>query len=452
MTTASEPPTVAIVGGGLAGLAAALEAAERGLRVALFEQSKTLGGRASSLFDAETGEWIDSGPHVALGCCAGLLDFCRRIGAGDAFEPHRRLHFIAPNGSRYDFAPWQWLPPPLHLLPGVMGLRFLSLGQRWAIVRGAMRLGRKPIEGKAEAGSAEDAQTIGQWLRRHGQSDRAIDLFWSPVFVSALGETVDHASLPAARQVLVEGFLGSRRASDLLVPRRLLKEVFHVAASRRLAELGVTIHLAARVERVIGDCGRGHAIILPDGTAKQFDFVILAVPWQRVRSLLADDLWNACPALQGVERIEPGTISTVHLWFDRPITSLPHAVLLGRLGQWLFAREGHLQVVVSAAHRLIACDPEELQSRVGEELRTIWPAAREARLLHARVLKHPAAVFSMQPGVERLRPAQAMPIGSLFLAGDWTATGWPSTMEGAVRSGRLAVDALLRQVYSSRSA
>jgi len=445
MTTASTHPTVAVVGGGLAGLAAALAAAERGMRVELFEQSTTLGGRASSLIDSETGDWIDCGQHVAMGCCTSLLDFCRRINDGDCFVRYHRLHFIAPDGGRHDFARSRWLPPPLHLLPGLMRLKFLSRRERWAIVTGVVRLLRRRIEDDAVAGLTDHDQTIGAWLRRHGQSDRAIEQFWSPVLVSALAETVDHASLAAASPVLVDGFLASRGASDLLVPRRPLNELFHDAASRRLAELGVTTHLATRVGHIMGDRCRAHAVVLPNGAAQPFEFVIVAVPWRRVRSLFPDDLWAAVPALQGVERIEPGTISTVHLWFDRPITPLPHAVLVGRMGQWVFARGRYLQVVISAAHRLIDCRADELQAKVCEELRAIWPAARDARLLHGRVLTHPAAVFSMQPGVERLRPAQATPVANLFLAGDWTSTGWPATMEGAVRSGRLAVDALLRQ-------
>ena len=183
MTAASTHPTVAIVGGGLAGLAAALAAAERGMRIELFEQSATLGGRASSLLDSQSGEWIDCGQHVAMGCCTSLLDFCRRIGAGDCFARYRRLHFIATDGSRHNFARSRWLPPPLHLLPGVMGLKFLSRRERWAIVAGAVQLMRQPMENNADTGSTQRPQTIGQWLRSHGQSNRAIQQFWSTVFV-----------------------------------------------------------------------------------------------------------------------------------------------------------------------------------------------------------------------------------------------------------------------------
>lgn len=431
---------VAIVGGGLAGLAAAVAAAERGMRVELFERSRVLGGRAGSFFDVKTGVWIDHCQHVALGCCTDFLDFCRRTGVDDCFERTSTMHFVGPDGRRHDFVPSRWLPAPLRLLPGLMNQKYLA-GERWGIVRTLRRLVRATPEADA------DRETIGAWLRHQGQSDRAIERFWSVVLVSALCETVDRASLAAARMVFRNAFFGPRGASDLLVPRLPLREIFHERVGRRLADRGVQLHLATPVRRIDGDRQRARALVLADGTLRSFDAVIVAVPWWQVRRLFADDLWAALPAAANVDRIESAAITAVHLWFDRPITALRHAILVGRLSQWAFfdptpRPSYYCQVVISASHRLPVRGHGELVAEVRRDLEAVWPDACSASLVHSRVDTQPAAAFSVVPGLDRFRPAQQTPIANLALAGDWTATGWPATMEGAVRSGYLAAKAV----------
>jgi squalene-associated FAD-dependent desaturase len=449
-------PSVAIIGGGLAGLAAAVAAVQRGMRVELFEQAPQLGGRAGSFVDSETGQRIDYCQHVAMGCCTQFLDFCRRTGIDDFFQRTAKLHFIGPEGTRHDFAPSRWLPPPLHLLPGLMNLKYISLFERWGIVRTLGKLVRQPIS-SLPTGEG----TIGAWLRRQGQSERVIERFWSVVLTSALGETVDHASLATAQRVFLDGFLASRGASDLVLPRLPLGEIFHDRVGRWLAQRGVEVHLNATVRRI-----EANGVVLADGTRRQFDFTVVAVPCRNIRRLLAEDLLAAMPELANVERIEPAAITAVHLWFDRPITNLPHAVLVGRLGQWMFANikprpvvapQGattgrgfmpgawYCQVVISASHRLPERKHDEWLSDIVCELAAIWSAAGEARLLHGRVVTQPAAVFSVSPEAEQFRPPQRTPIENLALAGDWTATGWPATMEGAVRSGCQAVERLCKQ-------
>lgn len=204
--------------------------------------------------------------------------------------------------------------------------------------------------------------------------------------------------------------------------------------------------------------GEQHGFVLADGTRREFDYAIVAVPWRNVRTLFADDLWAAMPAAANAEQIGPGAITAVHLWFDRPITTLPHAVPVGRLSQWVFADncgagvppapanagetpapQYYYQVVISASHRLPARKHDELLADVRHELDELWPAARRANLVHSRVVTQAAAVFSVVPGVDRFRPPQQTPVENLALAGDWTATGWPATMEGAVLSGYRAV-------------
>jgi len=491
--------TLAIVGGGLAGMAAALEAAQRGLQVELFEQTASLGGRAGSFFDPLAGRWIDHCRHVGMGCCTHFLDFCRRAGLDDCFERVETYHFIDPDGRRHDFTPSRWLPAPLHLLPGLMNLKFLSLGERWKIAGALLRLQRTgpvragvdsenasseavrswPARGKSLGRqSARAEETIGGWLRRRGQSDRAIERFWSLVLESALSETVDHAALSAARMVFQNAFLAPRGASDLIVPRMALRDIFHVRAGKSLRDRGVAIHAGVAVRRIARDGREAIVLTLADGSQQRFDAAIAAVPWRRVRRLFDETLWAAMPRAANVDRIEPAAITAVHLWFDRPILGVPRAVLVGRLSQWVFSEyatatpgrecvtgrgtaEGgctpcshatYCQVVISASHRRAALGREALLAEVRRELEAVWRGVerkhRDAgesppRLLHARVVVRPAAVFSVAPGAERFRPPQRTPLGNLALAGDWTDTGWPGTMEGAILSGRRAVEAIV---------
>ena len=240
--------------------------------------------------------------------------------------------------------------------------------------------------------------------------------------------------------------MASREASQLVLPRLSLGDIFHERVGRRLAERGVRVHLNTPVRRIEGDRRRIEALVLDDGSRRPFDAVVVAVPWQRVRQLFDENLLAAMPKMNDVERIEQAAITAVHLWFDRPLMPLDHAVLLGRLGQWVFSsrapetHQHHYQVVLSASHRLAPRSHDELVADVLRELEAIWPGAK---LLHSRVVVQAAAVFSCVPGMDRLRLPQETPIGNLALAGDWTSTDWPATMESAVRSGRQAVDVIV---------
>ena len=453
----SGPGNVAVVGGGLAGLAAAVALCERGFRVELFEARRRLGGRAGSFPDPRSGEMLDYCRHAAMGCCTNLLDFCHRTGTGDCFRRSGRLHFIAPNARRYRFSALPLVPAPLHLVPGLMRLGYLRLGQRLRIVRTMGRLAKLSAEGPLES------MTIGAWLRSQGESDPAMEQFWSVVLTSALSETLDRASLAAARKVFVDGFLVSRRAYELVVPQVALDEIFNRRVGDGLSARDVTVHRRVRIRRIEGDGRRARAVLLPDGSQRRFDFFVVAVPWRTVPRLFAPAMLASLPGLEDVQRIPSAPITAVHLWFDRPVTRLREAVLVGRLSQWIFAGSGqgtgaaggekaetpasgyYYQVVISASHGLVGRRGQDVADEVTRELGAIWPAARGARLLRSRVVTHRAAVFSVQPGIDRLRPSQQTPVENLALAGDWTATGWPATMEGAVRSGYLAAEAILKQ-------
>jgi len=438
---------VAVVGGGLAGLAAAAALAVRGCRVELFEAGKQLGGRAGSFLDPRAGHEVDFCQHIWMDCCTNMADLCVRAGLIDCFDRRERLWFIGPAGTRHIFSAARWLPAPLHLLPAVLRLGFLSLADRLHILRTTARL--------AAVGGEGGGQTVGQWLRQGGVSSKACQMFWSVVLVSALAETLDRISLDAARKVFVEGLLASPEAYRMRVPRVPLGEIFDRRLGRWLERVGVQLYRGRRVRRVVGTGTRADALVTADGRRLGFDLFIVAVPWHRVASVVAG-LGTAVPGLDGLGQMDPCGITAVHLWLDRPIMSLADAVLVGRLGQWVFnggwrawpggGRAQYLQVVISASHDLEVPEPRQLVCRVRSELASIWPQARGANLLAWRVVTHRRAVFSCRPHLDRLRPIQQTPIPNLFLAGDWTATGWPATMEGAVRSGYLAAEAALRHL------
>lgn len=438
---------LAIIGGGAAGLAAAVAAVERGLQPTLFEASPRLGGRAASYLEPRTGQQVDLCQHVAMGCCTHFLDLCRKTDTERFLARHRRLHFFGPDGRRRDFAATRWLPAPLHLLPAFWGLDYLTRSERLGIMRAMARLARLAPDGAA----AE--KTLGTWLREEGQTGQAVERFWSVVVESSLSVKVEDASLMAARKVFVEGFLASRDAYELIVPTVSLGELW-AAVGRWLESRGAVIRLRSAV-RGMEDSPAGKTLLLADGTRETFDCVIAAVHWRQIRGLLAAPLLEKLPQLTATQQIESAPITAVHLWYDRPIADVPHAALVGRMGQWVFCpqREQQIdsrpayyaQVVISASHALVGRAPETIAAEVCDELAAIFPAAQGARLLHQRVVTHRHAVFAMRPGIDSLRPSQQTTIRNLCLAGDWTATDWPATMEGAIRSGYLAVEAISTQ-------
>lgn len=454
---ARQPP-VHIIGGGLAGLAAAVELSRHGVPVMLFEARDRLGGRASSFVDPESGETVDNCQHVGLGCCTNWLHFCRILGVSGALRVERSLTFIDPEGraSRLAASP---LPAPLHLAPAFVRLKFLTWGEKRRLAWGLWRLARlRPEEIPA-------TESFADWLRRHGQTERLLARFWEVVLVSALSESLDRIDVGHARKVFVDGFLRHRRGWEVYVPTVPLDELYGTAVQNWLREHGGAVRLRSAVRRLEGDLRRITAIELRTGERVFTEDVILAVPHHRLLDLLPSDV-AAHPLLRGVERLEAAPITSLHLWFDRTITSLRQAVLIGRMSQWLFARPGPddapqdrradpspaeprggcaYQVVISASRSLRGLSREEVRDRVLGELAALWPEAQAARLRHWRLVTEQRAVFSVTPGVDALRPPQQSPTQNLQLAGDWTATGWPATMEGAVRSGRLAAQNVLRR-------
>ena len=423
-------PHVVVIGGGIAGLAAAAALVGTGCRITLIESRRRVGGRAAS-FEDGAGGLVDACQHVAMGCCTNLLDLLRRSGLDDAVRCDRTMWFIGPSGDRAACTPARWLPAPLHLGPLLVSMRHFTWREKLALAGGMLRLARLHPR--------DDRPTTAlDWLRANGQPDTVIRLFWQPVIESALGESVDLVDVTAARQVIVDGFLAHRHAADLWVPTVPLGELFGARLAAWLAARGVAVRAgwkASGIERVAS----GEAVaVTGDGERVACDAVIVAVPWRAAARLVPD----LVPDVD--DRFVGSPITAVHFWFDRPVVDLPHAVLVGRTSQWVFRSEetaGHCQVVISASRGLLG-DRTGLVETVLAELRDVFPAAREARLLDAKVVTDHTAVLSVRPGVEAARPPAVTSAPNIMLAGDWTATGWPSTMEGAVRSGRIAAAAV----------
>ena len=450
------PPPVVIIGGGLAGLAAAAGLASRGVACRILESRQQLGGRASSFIDPTNGEELDNCQHVSMGCCTNLAHFCETIGAGPYFRREKSLTFIGPTGRSTVMraAP---LPAPLHLFPSLASLHWLTWGERLRLLWGLSSLLRTPS-------SQLRGVKLSDWLTLHKQTERICSGFWHLVLVSALSETLDRIDASYARKVLLDGFARNRTGWEVLIPTVSLTQLYDELASEWLTSRGVRIDRSTAVESLHGSGTRITHVTTRTGEEIPVEEVIVAVPPYRMLPM-----WEAGGGVAlfsgagqsfaeykaTLAALETAPIASVHLWFDRPLTNLRHAVLVDRLSQWMFNRStpGELsaagwycQVVISASRDLETRGSEATVAHVADELREIWPDAKEAQLLRGRLVVERRAVFSVTPGIDAIRPLQQSPIPNLQLAGDWTQTGWPATMESAVRSGYLAAENVLQRL------
>ncbi|MGQ9916213.1 MAG: hydroxysqualene dehydroxylase HpnE [Bryobacteraceae bacterium] len=423
-------PTVAIAGAGLSGMAAAVALSSAGFRVLVLESRPYVGGRATSFPATGGGEIIDNCQHILLRCCVNLLDFYRRIGVENLIDFHQEFHYLEPGGRHSVFRAGV-LPAPLHFAESFATLRFLSLGEKLEVVRALAALRRERPHRRDL-----DRITMQQWLVEKRQSPRTVARFWAPVLVSAVNEELDRMAATHGFQVFHLAFLSSRDAYQMGVPRVPLGEL---CSAGRLCRLpGVDVRLRTKVTGIRVEDGRVRAVETEQGPVEA-DAFVSALPFDPLRSLLPDllDDWSV---------FEHSPIAAIHLWFDRPVTPMPHAVLLDSPFQWFFSKQDgrYIQLVVSAARFLVNWPRKEVAFRARDNLSRYVPEAAAARLVRFHVVKEIRATFSARPGLEARRPQPSTRIPNLFLAGDWTQTGWPSTMESAVRSGYRAAEATCR--------
>jgi len=449
-----------VIGGGLAGLSSGVALAEAGFRVRLLEKRPHLGGRAAS-YVLPGGDHVDNCQHVTLGCCTNLDDFYRRVGAADQIRFFDRLLFAAPDGQRGAIASVA-LPPPLHMAISFALFPLLGWADKRCIAQALLaiaRSGGRPADLSSGDGSGENV-TMLAWLQKHRQTARAIRRFWEVILVSALDEQLDRIDARYGIDVFWKAFLSTRGGYRVGIPRVPLGELYE-GCRKALAAQGGEAQLRAGVRGFLVVDGRVEGVEREDGSVETADYYLAAVPQDVLPELLPAEVVESQPVFRNLRNLQASPITGVHLWFDRTVMSEPFLTLLDSTTQWVFNktqlygggaedREQYLQLVISASYSLSSRSRQEIIALCLEELRGVLPATREATLVKGTVVKEMSATFSPAPGSDRWRPSQKSPLSGLFLAGDWTLTGWPSTMEGAVRSGYLAAEAILSEAGMPR--
>jgi zeta-carotene desaturase len=431
-----------VIGGGCAGLAAATALAEEGARVLVIEARRHLGGRATTYRDPATGERIDNGQHVLAGCYDETLQFLRRIGNAQALRRPStlRVSLAEIDGTRHDLV-LPPLPAPFHLMAGVLAWRELSWHERIAILRIGPVL--RALARRPDAGAAPE--TVRRWLERHHQPPRLCNLFWEPLALATLNQTMDDAAAAPFLAVIARMLAGGPDAAALLLPSVLLDELYAVPSQRFLAGHRSRC-LTGQPARLMVEDGRVRGV---SAGADVFHstVVIAAVPW-----FAFGDLFEQAPAplastLANAAALGSSPIVTVNLWLDRSIMEQDFLGLPGRTFQWVFDKSrivgdrlSHLSLVSSGAERVVALDNDTLSRLALDELAGALPEVRSVVVRRASVVRERRATFSLAPSMPA-RPSTVTPVDGFFLAGDWIDTGLPATIEGAVLSGHRAARA-----------
>ncbi|MSP62443.1 MAG: FAD-dependent oxidoreductase [Myxococcales bacterium] len=438
-----------VIGGGFAGLAAATRLAEEGHAVTLLERRPILGGRAYSIVDETTGDVIDNGQHLFLGCYRATRAFLARIGTSDKLALRDDLTLTYLEGGRLKRVTPSTLPAPFGLLAGLARFEALSFTERLLALRVAAAL-KAPSR---LAPAATERETVTGWLARLSQSEGARRAFWNPIAIAALNDDPQIASARMFEAVLKEAFLGTAEDARFGVPRVGLSELYCDGAARFLAAREAVVRLAAPVAEVrvrsVSGTRSVEGVILRDGQRLDAEVVIAAVPPRAVLELIPEAARKDEHYFDGLAHLGTSPIVSIHLWFDRLVTDEPLFGLLDSPIHWVFNRNqlgavkdpsrSHLSLVISAARALCDRPPEELIERGLRELQKALPTVAAARLVHARVIKEREATIAHKAGADHLRPKPRTPIDGLFLAGDYVRTGLPATIESAVRSADTAV-------------
>jgi hydroxysqualene dehydroxylase len=449
---------IVVIGAGFAGLSAAVRLTGRGARVLVLEARSRLGGRATAFHDRETGELVDNGQHVLLGCYTETFEFLREIGAAEnvSVPSQLRVTMIDRAGvvSRLECPA---LPSPLHLVAGAFDWAALSWRDRFALLRMStpLRLAIRQAQRARQCSdrsegriAASPGETVENWLIRNGQTPRLREMLWDPLALAALNQSPATAAAPVFARVLAEMFGGDAGAAAITLPAKPL-HVMYAEPARALIERrggAVRVGTSARVRKANGGAisvRAGADVIEPSA-------VISAVPWFALGELFDPPPGELSQILRHASDTASCPIVTVNLWFDRRVMDEPFVGLPGRVMQWVFdkrivfgAEASHLSLVSSGAADVVRKNNDELIAIAYDELIASLPTVHDAQLVRATVVREPRATFSLAPG-QPPRPGAATPLDRFFLAGDWTDTGLPATIESAVRSGHVAADLIRR--------
>jgi squalene-associated FAD-dependent desaturase len=437
---------VLVIGGGFAGLAAAVDLSERGVPVLLLERRNFLGGRAYSFTDKTTGDVIDNGQHLMMGCYHRTRSFLDILGARHKlkFQTNPRVDFLHEHQGHASFQCPNW-PAPLHLLGGLARLQTLNWRDRFHALRVGFAL--RQLNGNNNDKRARLADiTVRQWLNQLGQTEQMQSHFWDLVALATLNERPERASADMFARVLDQAFMHTKQDSTMVISRVGLSDLYTTDAQRFIEGHGGQVRLNAAVKQIDFADGRAIGVSLENGDNIAASAIISATPYFMLKRMLPAELIRRHAAWQAISEFQSAPIVSINVWYDRHVTDGEFAGLLDSPIEWVFNKNAiagdsqratqHLALVISGAHEAAKQTKEDLIAVAHREMRRFFPAARQAQLIHSFVVREHDATLSHTVGTARLRPAQQTPYPNFFLAGDWTATGLPATIEGAVWSGQ----------------
>ena len=441
-----------IIGGGFGGLAAGVRLSEAGVRVLLLERRKHLGGRAYSFLDSKTGDTVDNGQHLFMGCYHHTVDFLKKIGCLERlkFQDRPRVDFLDRDNGFTSFE-CASLPPPMHAVAGLFRMKGITLGDKLR----TLKVGRA-IQKNGKAGS--HTLTVSRWLDQLSQSERIKQRFWYPMAIATLNENPDAASAKMLKVVLKEAFGGGTQSASIGIARVGLSELYTEGASDFIRSRGGEVRTNAQASRLIVDDGSVTAVELKDGERIAADYFISAVPPTALLQILPDELREK--DFSKLASLGSSPIVSINLWFDRPVMDREFVGLIGTRSQWIFNKDlilspgkqsNQIAVIISAARGFVDWTNQELVEMALTELNELIPESRSAHLLHSRVVKEREATLAHTVESDGVRPGPRTVLPNLILAGDWTATGLPATIESAVLSGNTAAEMIvLDAAYEKR--
>ncbi len=444
---------VVVIGGGFAGLAAATSLSDMGHQVTVLEGRQILGGRAYSFVDPVTGDSVDNGQHIFMGCYRHTINFLQRIGCldGITFQSSLKVPFVGAGQLRATLN-CMTLPAPWHLYSGLLRLSTLSLMDRW-------RLRRVEKELKKNLTQAElDGITVDEWLKRCGQSERARRHLWDLITIACLNEDPRIASAATFVTVLKQAFFEDPMSSELGFANVGLSELYVPQSISYIESKGGVVRAKSPVQRLDVRNGRVEGVLLRNGERLEADAVISTVPPWAMLKLIPQEYLDREPYFAKIKELTYAPIISIHLWFDGAITNELFVGLLDTQIQWLFNRskihhdsktkEGHISLTISGAHAFADWTDKKILSMALAELRRLFPQAKETVLMRSLVVRESHATLSPKVGTESLRPASESPIKNLWVAGDWTKTGLPATIESACLSGHVCAELAFKETLS----